>query len=72
LKEQRVSGKGSKPRPYSVSQTQFANNWDNIFKKSTLQDRMQSEAELFSIHDKCGTDECCMTCDAAENNSQKG
>jgi len=68
-----VSGKGSKPRPLSVTQTQFANNWDNVFKKSNLQDRMQSEADLFTIiHDKCGTDECCTTCDTAENNSQKG
>jgi hypothetical protein len=25
--------KGSSPRPYSVSQNQFANNWDTIFKK---------------------------------------
>lgn len=24
-------GKGSKPRPYSVSQDQFADNWDKIF-----------------------------------------
>ena len=27
------NGKGSKPRPYSVSQEEFAANWDNIFKK---------------------------------------
>ncbi len=26
-------GKGSSPRPYSVSQNQFASNWDAIFKK---------------------------------------
>lgn len=26
-------GKGSSPRPYSVSQEQFANNWDAIFGK---------------------------------------
>ena len=45
-----MSGKGSKPRPYSVSQKRFKNNWDAIFdKKSTLQDRMQSEADLFSV-----------------------
>lgn len=25
--------KGSSPRPYSVSQKQFADNWDAIFKK---------------------------------------
>lgn len=27
------NGKGSKPRPYSVSKEQFNKNWDNIFKK---------------------------------------
>ena len=26
-------GKGSKPRPLSVSQEKFADNWDKIFKK---------------------------------------
>jgi hypothetical protein len=25
--------KGSRPRPYSVTQNQFSKNWDNIFKK---------------------------------------
>lgn len=28
-----MSGKGSRPRPYSVSQDTFASNWDAIFKK---------------------------------------
>ena len=27
------AGKGSRPRPYSVSQDTFSSNWDNIFKK---------------------------------------
>jgi hypothetical protein len=27
-------GKGSKPRPYSVSQEEFANNWEAIFAKN--------------------------------------
>ena len=27
--------KGSRPRPYSVSQTQFGNNYDAIFRKPT-------------------------------------
>lgn len=26
-------GKGSKPRPYSVTQTEFSSNWDRIFGK---------------------------------------
>ncbi len=28
-----MSGKGSRPRPYSVSQETFGNNWDAIFSK---------------------------------------
>ncbi len=28
-----MSGKGSRPRPYSVSLKEFASNWDNIFGK---------------------------------------
>ena len=47
-----MAGKGSKPRPYSVNQSQFASNWDNIFNKSTLEDRMQSEADMFSVSNK--------------------
>ena len=28
-----MSGKGSKPRPYSVSKAQFDESWDRIFRK---------------------------------------
>ena len=28
-----MSGKGSRPRPFSVDQETFDNNWDNIFGK---------------------------------------
>jgi hypothetical protein len=28
-----MNGKGSKPRPLSVPQKQFDDNWDNIFKR---------------------------------------
>jgi hypothetical protein len=31
-----MSGKGSRPRPYSVSQDTFASNWDAIFKKKEV------------------------------------
>jgi hypothetical protein len=47
-----VSGKGSKPRPYSVDPKTFSSNWDNIFNKKS--------------HDACGTEDCCMSCDTAE------
>lgn len=33
------SGKGSKPRPFSVNQEVFNTNWDNIFKKDKSKDK---------------------------------
>ena len=37
--------KGSRPRPYSVSQSQFANNYDAIFrKKDDMQVRVQENS----------------------------
>lgn len=36
-----MSGKGSKPRPYSVTQDEFSNNWDIIFgNKDKKQDKI--------------------------------
>lgn len=32
-----MSGKGSAPRPYSVDQTTFDQNWDRIFGKKNAQ-----------------------------------
>lgn len=38
--------KGSRPRPYSVSQSQFANNYDAIFgKKNVMQVRVQEDKD---------------------------
>jgi hypothetical protein len=40
-------GKGSSPRPYSVDQKTFSNNWDTIFgKKKKTEGEKQSEAFL--------------------------
>lgn len=46
--------KGSRPRPYSVSQRQFGNNYDAIFRKPTpaqVQDA-QAEDEAFKDIEK--------------------
>jgi len=32
------AGKGSRPRPYSVDQSTFRNNWDSIFGKKKVED----------------------------------
>lgn len=45
-------GKGSSPRPFSISQEEFANSWDLIFKKDKdMQIRVKENAEEFG---KCG------------------
>jgi hypothetical protein len=36
-----MSGKGSRPRPYSVDQKTFADNWDAIFKKKDKPDSIE-------------------------------
>ena len=41
-------GKGSAPRPYSVSQEEFDNRWDTIFGKKEKKPR-QEEFELESL-----------------------
>jgi hypothetical protein len=46
--------KGSRPRPYSVSQKQFGNNYDAIFRKPdprVIEDA-QLEDEAFKLVDK--------------------
>jgi hypothetical protein len=46
-------GKGSKPRPFSVSQDKFANNFENIFgkKDKDMQVRVKEDSKEFG---KCG------------------
>jgi len=38
-------GKGSSPRPYSVSQETYGNNFDAIFRKKTPQEMDDAKAE---------------------------
>lgn len=51
-----MAGKGSRPRPYSVSQDQFAANYDAIFGKSKKVDDTALDAyndeRLVSKYDK--------------------
>lgn len=44
-----MSGKGSSPRPFSVTQEEFGNNFDNIFRKNKDGQRKE-EADI----PKCG------------------
>lgn len=38
-------GKGSSPRPYSVDQKTFSDNWDKIFKKKDRKEIEDAELE---------------------------
>ena len=54
-------GKGSGPRPYSVSQEEFANNWDAIFGKKKKSDHNSdddtlTEEQLKQINDSTKND----------------
>ena len=41
-------GKGSRPRPFSVSQEEFDNRWDNIFKKNKEQKTIDEVSKLIA------------------------
>ena len=47
-----MSGKGSKPRPYSVDRDTFDNNWDRIFNKQNKQE--QALQEMVRISEEMG------------------
>ena len=54
-----MSGKGSKPRPYSVDQKTFDSNWDSIFnrKKKTDQEKFDEAIMKDEYYDKLTTEE---------------
>lgn len=50
-----MSGKGSKPRPYSVNRDTFEKNWDSIFNKPDpriLEDNKAEDEEFARILNK--------------------
>jgi len=48
-----MTGKGSAPRPFSVSQEEYKSNWDNIFKKDPRQiEDAKLEDEAFESIEK--------------------
>lgn len=40
-----MSGKGSKPRPYSVDRKTYDKNWDSIFGKKEKQEKNQKDKD---------------------------
>lgn len=56
-----MSGKGSKPRPLSVDQETFDNNWDSIFKKPSwdhYSDLPNPQAYKNDYQDILSTEDC--------------
>ncbi len=49
-----MSGKGSKPRPYSVDQETFDKNWDEIFTKEKKMTREEALQEMVRISEEMG------------------
>jgi len=47
-----MSGKGSKPRPYSVDQETFTDNWARIFGSKTKQENALKE--MMRVSDEMG------------------
>ena len=39
-------GKGSRPRPFSVSNEEYANRWDAIFGRDRLEEKAKQERAL--------------------------
>ena len=39
-------GKGSRPRPFSVSNEEYANRWDAIFGREKLEEKAKQERAL--------------------------
>jgi hypothetical protein len=44
-------GKGSRPRPYSVSQQEYESRWDAIFNRDGLDDTKEYEVEQSEVKD---------------------
>jgi hypothetical protein len=44
--------KGSSPRPFSISQNEFASNWDRIFKKTPPVEVIDSDKQESTTLDK--------------------
>jgi hypothetical protein len=59
LQEDNMSGKGSKPRPYSVDQKTFESNWDSIFnkKKKTEQEKFDDAIVRHEYFDILSTED---------------
>lgn len=54
-----MSGKGSRPRPFSVSQSTFDNNWDTIFRKTNMNTQTEQKKQGTCGCGRSPTGDCC-------------
>ena len=59
----REAGKGSKPRPFSVSQEEYDKRWDAIFQRDTPDDKESKRPSDYQ--DILSTEDCVL--DAIDN-----
>ena len=59
-------GKGSKPRPLSVTQEEYSKRWDAIFGRDLEEEKLKNEYQ-----DILSTEECVLDAFKNENKSQR-
>lgn len=61
-----MSGKGSAPRPFNVTNEDYANRWDAIFSRDLPKEKRPCPHNVWAIHSsstKGNTVYACMECD---------
>ena len=51
-------GKGSKPRPFCVSQEEYDNRWDNIFGRDKPKEEDNTGTRINEYYDTLTTEDC--------------
>jgi hypothetical protein len=51
-----MSGKGSSPRPFSISREQYSSNWDVVFNKEKIEDNTGVQKNEY--YDIISTEDC--------------
>lgn len=60
-----MSGKGSKPRPFSISQQEYDTRWDAIFQRDLKEDNTGTDKNEY--YDELSTEDCLINEDNKSN-----
>lgn len=60
-----MSGKGSKPRPFSISQQEYDTRWDAIFQRDLKEDNTGTDKNEY--YDELSTEDCLINEDNKTN-----